>query len=91
MITAYDEAKKRLTDLKNHSTIVQAHPSVRDRAERLLAVHPLRAADALQLSAGLVSCDDKPQGESFVCLNPRLREAAVREGFIVLPAKMAHG
>jgi hypothetical protein len=32
---------------------------VRERAERLLAVHPLRAADALQLAAALALCDKR--------------------------------
>ncbi|HET6366917.1 MAG TPA: type II toxin-antitoxin system VapC family toxin [Pseudomonadales bacterium] len=59
---------------------------VRDRAGRVLAAHPLRAGDALQLAAALVWCEEAPQGDSFVCLDDRLREAARREGFTVLPA-----
>ena len=58
---------------------------VRERAGRLLATHPLRAADALQLAAALVWCDEAPQGETFVCLDERLSAAARREGFAVLP------
>jgi hypothetical protein len=82
---AQDEAVARLRELIAESTIVQPTSLVRDRAERLLAVHPLRAADSLQLAAALVVCDDRPAGESFVCLDGRLREAAMREGFRVLP------
>lgn len=55
------------------------------RAERLLAGHPLRAADALQLVAALVWAGDRPPGREFVCLDDRLRDAAAREGFVVLP------
>jgi hypothetical protein len=50
-----------------------------------VASHPLRAADALQLAAALVWCDEAPQGTAFVCLDDRLRDAARREGFAVLP------
>ena len=60
-------------------------PLVRHRAERLLALHPLRAGDALQLSAALVACEERPEGELLVCLDARLREAAAREGFHLVP------
>lgn len=69
-----------------HTDIVAPTAPLRDRAGRLLAAHPLRTADALQLAAALAWCDDVPRGESFVCLDERLREAARREGFAVLPA-----
>lgn len=58
---------------------------VRSRAMRLLSVHELRAADALQLAAGLVWCREQTAGAGFVSLDDRLRTAAVREGFDVLP------
>lgn len=57
-----------------------------DQAIRLLGLHPLRAADALQLAAALVWADRRPWGYHFVCLDARLREAARAEGFSVLPA-----
>ncbi len=56
-----------------------------ERALRLLAVHSLRAADAMQLGAALVAAGDRPKGHEFVCTDQRLREAAAREGFAVLP------
>jgi len=52
----------------------------------LLRAHPLRAGDALQLAAALVWAESEPEGRSFICLDDRLREAATREGFRVLPA-----
>jgi hypothetical protein len=58
---------------------------VRARALRLLSVHSLRSGDALQLAAALVASDDRPETLPFVCLDDRLREAARREGFPVLP------
>lgn len=59
---------------------------LRHRAGRLLATHPLRAADALQLAAALIWSEEQPLGEVFVCLDDKLREAARREGFSLLPA-----
>ena len=54
-------------------------------AERLLDIHPLRAADSLQLAAGLLWAQERPAGREFVCLDGRLREAARREGFSIIP------
>ncbi len=42
-------------------------------------------SDALWLAAALVWCNEAPQGDSFVSLDDRLREAARREGFAVVP------
>lgn len=53
---------------------------------RLLAVHPLRAADALQLAASLEWVQGNPINREIVCLDERLRQAAKQEGFTVLPA-----
>jgi hypothetical protein len=55
------------------------------RARRLLAVHPLRTADALHLAAALLACDEQPPLLRFVTLDDHLAEAARREGFHVLP------
>jgi len=63
--------------------------AVRDRAVRVLAVHPLRAAEALQLASALVWAGEEPSGRKFVCLDQRLRECAQLEGFTVLPASVA--
>ena len=59
---------------------------LREQAVRLIKAHDLRAGDALQLAAALAWADHKPSGLEFVCLDKRLRDAAVKEGFTVLPA-----
>jgi len=46
----------------------------------LLRIHPLRAADSLQLAAALTVAEQEPSSLSFVCLDQRLAEAAIREG-----------
>ena len=65
---------------------VEVLPSdrVRLRAMRLLRVHPLRAADAMQLSACLDTCDRDPSDMTFVCGDDRLCTAADREGLAVV-------
>ena len=59
---------------------------VKQRAERLLRVHPLRAADALQLGAALLATQEQPQGIEFVSYDQNLAVAAHKEGFAVLPS-----
>ena len=58
---------------------------LRENASRTLSIHPLRAADSLQLAAALVWAGGNPTGFEFVCLDDRLREAADREGFSIFP------
>lgn len=82
---ALADALARLDRLAEDVDVVAPTARLRERAGRALAVHPLRAADALQLAAALVWADDSPAGETFVCLDDGLREAAGREGFQVLP------
>lgn len=66
---------------------VTAMEDVRQRAERLLAVHALRAADALQLGAALALFDDRARGRVFVTRDAGLAGAAGREGFsVVVPS-----
>jgi predicted nucleic acid-binding protein len=57
--------------------------SVRNRAQRLLRVHPLRAADSLQLAAALNVAGDDVASTRFITLDRRLRDAAQREGLDV--------
>jgi predicted nucleic acid-binding protein len=75
------QALANLALLVDAWTEVTAVPAVRERAYRLLATHTLRAADSLQLAAALVAVGDRPARHDFICGDPRLREAAAREGF----------
>lgn len=61
-------------------------PSVRLRAQaiRMLRVHALEAADALQLAAALEWRGARSDGGAFVTLDDRLGEAAGLEGFTVV-------
>lgn len=79
---------ERLRHLLQHVDTIAPTDDMRRRAARLLAVHPLRAVDALQLAAALLWAEEQPQGESFVSLDARLRDAAAREGFTLVPPEL---
>ena len=82
------EAAERLREARAQVREVAPFETVRTRAMRLLSAHPLRTADSLQLAASLIWCEEQPASETFVCLDQRLREAARREGFTLLPADL---
>ncbi len=63
---------------------VDASDALRGSAVRVLRVHPLRAADALQLAAAFEACERRPASLDFITLDDRLATAARREGFPVL-------
>lgn len=83
-----EQAQTVLRALMTAWTEVEPSGLVREQAGRVLRLHPLRAADALQLAAALVWCQGgDPIHRPFICLDQRLREAARREGFHILPRK----
>lgn len=77
-------ALERLESLRSAWHEIAPAEVVRRAAHRLLRVHPLRAADALQLAAALSAAEDYPEGLELVTLDQRIAEAARREGFSVL-------
>lgn len=80
-----DEALARLAILMDSWAEIQPTDEARVRAEHLLFSHPLKTADAMQLAAALLWCGDDPRAAEFVCQDKRLRTAARREGFTVVP------
>jgi hypothetical protein len=81
-------ALERLRQLAEDVDVVAPTFALREGAGRALAAHPLRAADAFQLAAARVWFGEA-SGEPFVCLDERLRDAASREGFDVVPRRGA--
>jgi len=51
---------------------------------RFLRVHPLRAADALQLAAAFIAAEQRPASLEMITLDDRLAAAARKEGFAVI-------
>lgn len=83
-LTAEDgrDAERRLQELHNGWDEVLPTEACRRAAERMLRVHALRAADALQLAAALIAADHDPSRLEVVCLDQRLNEAVGKEGFM---------
>lgn len=81
-LTAAEEAQARalLLSLKASWFEVQPGDVLREQALRILRVHPLRAADALQLAAAIEWAGSPPDGD-FISFDDRLAAAAQREGF----------
>jgi uncharacterized protein len=81
---SFGEGLRRLGRLARGWREVQPVTTVRTTAIRLLRVHPLRTADALQLGAAIVAAEDHPATLPLVTLDDRLAQAAEREGFVVV-------
>jgi predicted nucleic acid-binding protein len=75
------EAFARLDELAEVWIEVEPHEEIRMVARRLLRVHPLRAADALQLAAAYLVAERRPATLELLTLDDRVRLAAAKEGF----------
>jgi hypothetical protein len=75
---------QELDRLRRRWTAVAPLEEVKSLAEQLLGIHPLRAADALQLAAALIWCNRHPRGKVFISGDEKLLEAAEKEGFNVV-------
>lgn len=76
-------AFQRIEGLARSWHSIEPVEAVRRSARRLLRVHELRAADALQLAAAHLAAEGQPSTLGFVCFDDRLSLAAQREGFKV--------
>lgn len=76
-----EQAFQRLRLLAEAWHEIEPSELVRENAVRFLRVHPLRAADAIQLAAAFVASERRPPALSAVTLDERLAEAMRKEGF----------
>lgn len=76
-------ALDRLGALAERWHEAQPVEAARRTARRLLRVHSLRSADALQLAAAIVAAEGDRASLEIVTLDDHLAEAARREGFVV--------
>jgi uncharacterized protein len=83
--TDVTNARALLDHLSGNWAEMQPTDRVRVLAERLMGMHPLKAADAMQLAAAFRWAAEQPSGYEFVSLDGALRTAAAAEGFTVLP------
>jgi len=82
-------ALKRLGQLATAWHEIDASDSVREAATRFVRVHPLRAADALQLAAAFLAAERRPATLEVITLDERLGAAARKEGFTVIDVESA--
>src|SRR5271165_453016 len=61
---------------------VEPNEIVRENAIRFLRVHPVRAADALQLGAAFIAAERRPPSLEMVTFDDRLADIARKEGFV---------
>jgi uncharacterized protein len=84
-------ALKRLGQLAAGWHEVDPSDAIREAATRFLRVHPLRAADALQLAAAFLAAERRPASLEMVTLDGRLATAAWKEGFVVIDTPTEEG
>jgi predicted nucleic acid-binding protein len=77
-------ALQRLGQLAAHWHEVDPTDAIREAATRFLRVHPLRAADALQLAAAFLAAERRPASLQLITLDDRLATAARKEGFVIV-------
>lgn len=80
-----DEVRHILSILSSSWIEIEPSEEVRTLAGNLPLLHPLRAADSLQLAAALVWAKKSPKEHRFACLDRKLGEAARKEGFKIIP------
>lgn len=82
-----DEAQKALQDwekLYERAGRIMPDDELLSMAVSMPGKYNLRAADALQLAAALVWCNERPVNRPFVCADKRLSAAAIDAGFDVI-------
>ena len=77
-------AFQRLRQIADTWHEIEPSQLVSENAVRFLRVHPLRAADALQLAAAFVAAERSPSSLQVVTLDERLADAMRKEGFAVV-------
>ena len=80
-LAGFGAALRRLTTYAASWAEVEPSAAVRRTALRLLRVHPLRAADALQLAAAIAAAHGDPSTLAFMPGDARLSADADIEGF----------
>ena len=77
-------AMNRLEALSERWIIVEASKPLQLMCEELLRDHPLRAADAIQLSSAIMACEGSKREMPFHTADNNLASAAERAGFRVV-------
>lgn len=81
--SSVEAAFRRLTQVADAWHEIEPSEILRENAIRFLRVHPLRAADALQLAAAFIAAERRPASLEVITLDRRLADAMRKEGFAV--------
>lgn len=81
---AIGEGFRRLEDAASRWHEIAAGAAAKETAISLLRRHPLRAADALQLTAAMIAREQRGSPLEFVCADLDLVAAARKEAFTVI-------
>jgi predicted nucleic acid-binding protein len=87
--TAATRAFERLKQFAASWHEVDPTDAVREAAVRFLRVHPLGAADSLQLAAAFMAAERRPASLEVITLDDRLGAAARKEGFTLIDVASA--
>ena len=79
--TDWAKARKLASALADAWSVIQPSDAVCASAMQLVDRYDLRAADALQLAAAVVWCENVPQDRVFLTTDQKLQEAAMLSGF----------
>jgi predicted nucleic acid-binding protein len=77
------QSRRLAADLTDACFVINPSAALRSRAMQMLEKYDLRAADALQLAAGLEWCEDEPRSKVFLTADQKLHDAAALRGFNV--------
>jgi predicted nucleic acid-binding protein len=80
---------ERLKQLAARWHEIEPSEILRETALQFPRVHPLRAADALQLAAAFMAAERHPASLQMVTLDERLADAARKEGFVLVEVAAA--
>lgn len=79
----YENASKEWRKIQIMFEVIKDVEKVKVKAEHLVRIHPLKAADALQLASAMLIAEREPATCDFVTLDEQLGRAASLEGFTV--------
>jgi len=79
------KAREMLRVLQHSWQEISPLDDVREEAIKVVHRYPLKPAESLQLAAAVIWTNHHPAGKRFVSLDGWLREAAITEGFVLIP------
>jgi predicted nucleic acid-binding protein len=83
-VNDFDRAAELLDQLSSGWTTIRQTDTLAREIKRVLRVHPLKCADAIQLGSALIARNALSDKLEFCCLDAQLNLAARKEGLVVI-------